>query len=275
MHPLYSDRPLAQGYPDLDKQAVAAFHGAEGPSRVPEIMACLERLIDLSAGSRKVAVVGCGPDPQSVKDLLARGYDAVGIEPVPGFAKQAAEALDDGRRIHIGTAESLALPDQSQRVVLLESVLEHVDSPRRALTEAFRVLVPGGVLYVYTTNRLRFSPRGDNGEFVVRFYNWFPALVKECYVYKHLHFDPRLANHSLRPAVHWFTFAELCRLGRQAGFAHFYSLIDLVDSESPSVKRGLFRRWLVRHCRYHPWLRALGLMQFGSSIFMLKRPEHA
>ena len=189
-----------------------------------------------------------------------------------GFAEKAGQALGDAGRIQVGTAESLPLEPESQRVLLLESVLEHVDSPIKALAEAYRVLAPGGVLYVYTTNRLRLSPLGRNGEFNVRFYNWFPAIVKESYVYKHLHYDPSLANYSVRPAVHWFTFAELCKLGREVGFAQFYSLIDLVDSNAASVKRGWFRRWLVQHCRYHPWLRSLGLTQYGSSIFMLKRP---
>ena len=96
--------------------------------------------------------------------------------------------------------------------------------------------------------------------------------MQEAYVHHHLHYDPRLANYSLRPAVHWFTFSELCRLGRQVGFAQFYSMIDLVDANAPSVKRGWFRRWLIERGRYSPWLRAFGLTQFGSSIFMVKRP---
>ena len=273
MDPLYATRPLAHGYPDLERLAVDAFHGEDAFSRVPEIFACIERLIDLSTGPRSVTVVGCGPNPQSLKYLIARGYTVVGIEPVVGFAQKAAAALGDPSMIHVGTAESLPLPPQSQRVVLLESVLEHVDSASSALSEAFRVLAPGGVLYVYTTNRMRFSVLGHNQEFVVPFYNWFPPLVKECYVYRHLHFDPRLANFSLRPAVHWFSFSDLCSLGRHVGFAQFYSLIDLVEPDDPSMKQKPVRRWLVEQSRRHPWLRALALTQYGSSIFMLKRPQ--
>jgi SAM-dependent methyltransferase len=276
VHPLdVTRRPLAHGYPDLERLAVDAFQGEDAVFRVPEIFACVERLIDLSTGPKSVTVVGCGPNPQSMKYLIAQGYDALGVEPVVGFAQKAAAALGDPRRIHVGTAESLPLPPESQRVILLESVLEHVDSATSALAEAYRVLAPGGVVYVYTTNRMRFSPLGHNEEFRVRFYNWFPRLVKECYVHRHLHFDPRLANFSLRPAVHWFSFSDLCSLGREVGFAHFYSLIDLVQPGDPSMKRGLFRRWLVEQSRRHPWLRALALTQYGNSIFMLKRPQTA
>jgi len=271
MHPLYSGRFLSQGYPDLAKEAVSYFSSHQDTSGVLDIMDCCGRLIDLSTGSKSVTVVGCGPNPRSLQELLASGYDATGIEPVVGFARRAAEAIGDPRRVQVGTAECTSLAPSSQRVVLLESVLEHVESPAQALAEAYRVLEPGGVLFVYTTNRTRLSLTGRNDEFRVRFYNWFPAIVKECYVYKHLHYDPELANYSLRPAVHWFTFAELCERGRQAGFAQFYSLLDLVDQNSPAMKRGLFRRTLVNRFRFNPWLRALALVQFGSSIFMLKR----
>ena len=58
-----------------------------------------------------------------------------------------------------------------------------------------------------TTNRYRFSPTGSNDEFRVRFFNWFPRIVKESYVFQHLHFDPTLANYSPRPAVHSRTVA--------------------------------------------------------------------
>jgi len=35
----------------------------------------------------------------------------------------------------------------------------------------------GGIAYITTTNRLRFSLRGDNGEYNVRFFNWLPRVV--------------------------------------------------------------------------------------------------
>jgi ubiquinone/menaquinone biosynthesis C-methylase UbiE len=279
MRDLYRDRPYAAGYPDLEARGVEWYAKHQdmgvddGTVRGMTIMDLVARLIDLSGAGRKVAVVGCGPQPLAVRNLIEQGYDAVGIEPVEGSVKAAREFLGDPSQALRGAAESLPLPDASQRVVLLEAVLEHVDAPHLSLEECHRVLEPGGVLYVYTTNRFRFSLRGRNGEYEVPFYNWFPRIVKESYVFHHLHYDPRLANYTPRPAVHWFSYSDLCALGRDAGFGQFYSKLDLADANSPQIRRRAVTRFLYRYAKFHPWLRALALLHYGNSIFMLKRPS--
>jgi hypothetical protein len=114
---------------------------------------------------------------------------------------------------------------------------------------------------------------GENDEFRVRFFNWFPELFKESYVFHHLHYQPKLANFSPRPAVHWFTFSELCRLGRRMGFAQFYSPLDLMDEYDPRFSVGILRkllRLLLPLVKYSPLLRAVALSQY-SSIYMWKR----
>jgi SAM-dependent methyltransferase len=169
-----------------------------------------------------------------------------------------------------GRAEQIPLHDESQRVVLLESVLEHVDSPRQAMAEIYRILAPGGVLFVYTTNRYRISLTGKNGEFRVPFYNFFPNIVKESYVFAHLHYNPRLANYSPLPAVHWFCYSDLCRLGRDVGFGEFYSPLDLAEATDSFVASS-FRRRIFDIVRHSSLLRSLALLQFGNAIFMWKR----
>jgi len=268
---LYRNRFLSQGYPELEALGVEYYKNLQGSNPIAgDVLAYVARLIDLSKGVRSIADVGCGPKPFNVKQLLAMGYDAYGVEPVPGPVEAARAWLGDQARIHQGCAESLPFPDRSQRVIILSTVLEHVDSPEQCLAEAYRVLVPDGVLYVYTTNRYHFSPTGINDEFRTRFFNWFPALVKECYVFQHLHYDPRLANFTPRPAVHWFTYAGLCRLGRSVGFAQFYSKVDLADPGTV-FSRSLPRRLLLKAVARRPWLRALVLSQ-TAHIIMWKRP---
>jgi SAM-dependent methyltransferase len=183
-----------------------------------------------------------------------------------------ALAFLDGRgTVLVGAAEQLPLADGSQNVVLFESVLEHVDSPIKTLNEAYRVLAAGGVAYVVTTNRLRFSPSGASGEFNVRFYNWLPRLVRESYVFEQLHFRPELANFTPRPAVHWFTYADLCELGRAASFAQFYSHVDLLRPDDATVKSTRWKRRLLERVQSTPWLRALALTQVGGTVIMWKR----
>jgi ubiquinone/menaquinone biosynthesis C-methylase UbiE len=217
-------------------------------------------------------IVGCGPRPEPLRILRERGFQALGVEPVRDFVAAARRHLDDETAVLEGFAESLPAEDRSQDIVLLESVLEHVESVGTALSEAYRVLAPGGAAYITTTNRLHLA---RNGEFNVPLFQWLPRLVKESYVFHHLHHDPQLANATERPAVHWFTYSELCRLGREAGFFKFFSVLDVkapVSTDfSGSTRVRRLKAKTLEAVQLHPWLRALALTQRGSLIFMLKR----
>jgi ubiquinone/menaquinone biosynthesis C-methylase UbiE len=236
------------------------------------LLGWLDKLTGLNE-LNEIVVLGCGPKPRRVKTLIQKNYNAVGVEPVASFVSSAEEYLGSSKKVKQGSAEEIPLPSNSQDLVICESVLEHVDSPTKSLDEIFRVLGPGGILFVETTNRYRISLTGANGEYNVRFFNWLPSTVKECFVFHHLHYDPSLANYSLRPAVHWYSYAELCRLGRQAGFGHFYSALDLLDANNPVVAKSKVRKLLINRLKFNPWLRALALTQRGSLMFMLKREE--
>jgi ubiquinone/menaquinone biosynthesis C-methylase UbiE len=170
-----------------------------------------------------------------------------------------------------GAAEAMPFDDNSQHIVFCDSVLEHVVSPSKSLDEMFRVLAPGGIAIITTTNKFRISLAGHNGEYKRRYFNWLPKLVKECFVFQHLHYDPTLANYSELPAVHWFSYATLCELGRQAGFARFYSPLDLLDLNDPVLRKNKLKRWIVSKVKLNPWLRALALTQRGDTIIMLKK----
>jgi len=262
--------------PGLEQLASEAFTElyAARPDQTPQVegvLRHLDQLIDLERHKR-ILIVGCGPRPEPLRLLRERGFQALGVEPVDDFVQAARRHLQDDAAVLEGSAETLPTPDGSQDIVILESVLEHVESVGKSLAEAYRVLAPGGVAYITTTNRLHLA---RNGEFNVRTFQWLPGVVKESYVFHHLHHDPSLANGTERPAVHWFTYSELCRLGREAGFFKFYSLLDVktpvaTDFAGSERKRQLKARAL-QAVRTHPWLRALALTQRGSLIFMVKR----
>lgn len=278
---LYRDRPLADGYPDLGKLCAAYFvplvtGAADDRPRFERVLLYLNRLIG-RLDSPTACVLGCGPVPQTLRILKGKGWRVTGVEPIEGFVQRANEYIGGGDAVVVGTAEAMPLDDASQDVVFFENVLEHVDSPSHSLREIFRVLKPGGVAYVTTTNRLQFNWRGHNGEYRVPFYNWFPKAVKESYIFQHLTYYPALASFTERPAVHWFTYFELCRLGREVGFSSFYSPLDLRRSEDSKSATSPIRRAiqgspaLLQLIQRNAWLRTLVLTQAGSDIFMRKR----
>jgi ubiquinone/menaquinone biosynthesis C-methylase UbiE len=276
---LYDDRRLVEGYPGLDALSLDWFSAglARQPDHTPiveMVLGYLDRLIDIRE-RRNFLVVGCGPRPEAVRVFRQLGFNVVGVEPVPDFVHAASRHLEDVDAVVQGSAEELPSASASQDVVVLESVLEHVESVGRSLAEVHRVLAPGGVAYITTTNRLMLRVR--DAEFNVRLFPWLPSLVKESYIFRHLHYDPSLANYTERPAVHWFTFAKLCELGREAGFYQFYSHLDLKPAQATSFSgRDRARRLKARaltHIQSNPWLRSVALSQRGGTIFMVKRAE--
>ncbi|HKP87282.1 MAG TPA: class I SAM-dependent methyltransferase [Blastocatellia bacterium] len=272
---MYLSRKLAEAHPGMERLALERFIATlesqgDETARIERLLARLNRLVDLS-GRKSAVVLGCGPRPQTVRFLAEKNFDVVGVEPVTSFVRSACEYLGTTDQVVEGAAERIPLADDSQHLVFCDSVLEHVVSPAKSLDEMRRVLAPGGVAFITTTNRHKFSIKGENGEYRYRFFNWLPKLVKECLVFQHLHYDPRLANYTQLPAVHWFTYSELCALGRQAGFAQFYSLLDLMDANDPAIKRSRAKRWALDKFKFNPWLRALALTQKGDTIIMLKK----
>jgi 2-polyprenyl-6-hydroxyphenyl methylase/3-demethylubiquinone-9 3-methyltransferase len=268
------NRLLIDGHPDLAARAVQTFSESQvsGDYRAAETRRVLQyvgRVVELPHPSN-LLVVGCGPKPRTCAELISLGHTVTAIEPVAGFAEEAQRYLGSTADVQQGSAERIAAASGSQHLVFCESILEHVESPRLSLSEIFRVLRPGGAAWITTTNRWDFTISGRNGEFITPFFNWFPALLKEALVYHHLHHDPRLANYSLRPAVHWFTYSSLCRHGRDAGFSRFYSLIDVLTPSDPTVAQSVFRRSVIRSLQRYPVLKALALTQVGHTIIMVK-----
>jgi len=261
--------PLARGFDvrtdqrSLEDRGAAHFAEHQTAKDWAPLAGYLRQLGVPSDG--RVLVVGCGPKPAAVEELLRMGFDAFGLEPVPGSYESACQHVGT-ERMYLAGAEALPAAAESFDAVVVHSVLEHVDSPELSMSEAYRVLKPGGVAYVGTTNRYKFSLKGGNGEFRIPYYNWFPALVKEGYILRHLHYDPSLAAYTPRPAVHWFSFSDLCKLGRRVGFAWFYASVDLMHDRSGVA--GV----VARVCRWSPWLRAAVLTQLGGGIYMVKRP---
>ena len=77
------------------------------------------------------------------------GWDVAGTE----IATPAFEQMkDEGFEVYLGEIGECGLPAGSFDVVSMVEVLEHVDDPVALVTEASRLLRPGGALYLTTPN---------------------------------------------------------------------------------------------------------------------------
>jgi len=265
---------LAELHPEISKNFLTTYadtkkRAENNDSKAKEILKYLDRVVIVSA-PKKVLDLGCGPVPVNLQYLHEAGYDARGVEPVKKYVETGNEFLNSSGVVIEGTCEAIPFPDEVFDIIICTQVMEHVDSPEKSLNEMFRVLKPGGVVYISSENRQRFSISGHNNEFNVRFYNWFPRGVKEGYINKHLNRSPHLANYTPLPAVHWYTYPELCRLGRLAGFGKFYSLVEVMTPDE--FGNNFLIRSVIKLVKRNMWLRWLFLTQKGGSkIIMYKR----
>lgn len=97
--------------------------------------------------SAQVLEVGCGTG--AVTRLLARRpgvAEAIGVDPSSVFVAKAGELAAglDNASFEEGDGRALRFGDGGFDVVVCHTVLCHVPEPERVLTEALRVLRPGG-----------------------------------------------------------------------------------------------------------------------------------
>lgn len=82
------------------------------------------------------------------------------------------------------------------------------------MNEATRILKPGGILYLSTTNKL--CPVQQ--EFDLPAYSWYPAPLKRYFERLSTTSRPDLVNHAKYPAVNWFSYFGLQRHMSSLGF---------------------------------------------------------
>lgn len=134
-----------------DEDSPVALLRAESKLRNPWIDARLDEVF--GNGPCRVLDVGCGAGFLS-NDIAQRGREVTGID-IATDALAVAHAHDASRRVRYVEGDALALPfeDASFDAVCAMDLLEHLESPDRAIAEASRVLVPGGLFFFHTFNR--------------------------------------------------------------------------------------------------------------------------
>jgi SAM-dependent methyltransferase len=105
------------------------------------------RLVEQATG--EVLEIGAGTGRNL--PLYRTATRVVALEPAPGMRARATQAAQAQVAVEIvdGTAEHLPFPDAAFDTVVASLVLCTVPDPARALTEARRVLRPGGTLRFY------------------------------------------------------------------------------------------------------------------------------
>jgi 2-polyprenyl-3-methyl-5-hydroxy-6-metoxy-1,4-benzoquinol methylase len=204
-------------------------------------------------GPFDVADIGCGAGTQS-RLWAALGHRVFGLdvsELLIRLAQQRASDAGLDLKFEVGAATALPWADRSMDICLLPELLEHVADWRSCLNEATRVLRPGGLLYVSTTNFL--CPLQQ--EFTLPLYSWYPSTIKRYCERLAVTTRPQLAHHAKYPAVNWFSFYSLRDFLRRLGF-RCLDRFDLIDTST----RGKTTQLLVRLARRLPYLRFLGHM---------------
>jgi SAM-dependent methyltransferase len=103
----------------------------------------------------EILEVGCGSGYHT-RDLVGLGAVVTATEYAPSALAQARRNVGDVAEFRLEDAQRLSFADASFDKVLSSEVIEHVPDPERAVSEATRVLRPGGLLVVSTPSR--FSP---------------------------------------------------------------------------------------------------------------------
>jgi 2-polyprenyl-3-methyl-5-hydroxy-6-metoxy-1,4-benzoquinol methylase len=150
------------------------------------------RLLDIGSGRGEL-----------LRAAVEEGWEAIGIDPSPQFAKYAAEY--SGATVIPKSVEECHFDDGMFDIVILAAVLEHLYTPDDTIREVARILRKGGALFVDVPNEAGIYFRVGNLYERIRGRNWVVNLAPTFPPYHLFGFTPRslkalLAKHGLKPA---------------------------------------------------------------------------
>lgn len=223
-----SDERFVAYYAEASETPATAARFGRIKDRVLSLLARLQ-----PAHSRlRVVDIGAGAGTQSI--MWARdGHEVLAIDvnrALIEIARDRASKANLNIRFDVGSAVSLPYENEVADVCLLPELLEHVSEWEACLQEAVRVLKPGGLLFLSTTNYL--CPK--QSEFELPAYSWYPAPIKRYCERLAVTSRPQWVNYARFPAVNWFSFfglrKQLDRMGLDA-----WDRFDLIRMEPAST----------------------------------------
>jgi 2-polyprenyl-6-hydroxyphenyl methylase/3-demethylubiquinone-9 3-methyltransferase len=136
---------LSEGWYTASDHPIALLR-AENAVRVPWI-------IEEIGAKKTVLDIGCGAG--ILTNALSKvGHTVYGIDLSPS-SLEVAKKHDATKKVSYQVANAYALPCEEETfdVVCAMDVLEHVEEPNLLISEASRVLKPGGLFFFHTFNR--------------------------------------------------------------------------------------------------------------------------
>jgi 2-polyprenyl-3-methyl-5-hydroxy-6-metoxy-1,4-benzoquinol methylase len=277
-NPAMPDRP-SRDLPVDDRNSDPAFvayyeersvsEGAEDRFRsVRDKMLRLHRELGGGTAALDVLNVGCGAGTEC-QIWAELGHRVAGIdisEPLVELARKRALSKGFGIHFDVGSAVELPYSGNSFDICLVPQLLEHVPDWQKCLDEAVRVLRPGGILYLTTTNAL--CP--VQNEFTLPLYSWYPGFVKRHCERLAVTTHRDWVSHTAYPAVHWFTYWKLKRFLSAKGMRCF-DRFDLAQTDATSG----FRRIAFRLIKQLPPLRAAAYLLVAGTIVAGAKPQRA
>jgi ubiquinone/menaquinone biosynthesis C-methylase UbiE len=189
-------------------------------------------------GAGDVLDLACGSGHQTLA-WAERGFSVTGLDfdrdlLHAGRARFARAGARTPAAWAQADATRLPFRGGSFDAVFNNSLLEHVPDWRAVLAEAARVLRPGGVFVMYTTNRACPIQQEVNG---FPFYSWLPGPIQRGVLRWIMANRRDLVNFTDYPAIHWFSFGAMRRAFRAVGLEP-YDRLDLLSRAGTGGLRG-------------------------------------
>lgn len=236
------------------------------PLNLAKRIRLLERIAAPLEG-RRVVDCGCGGG-EYVRALRARGARAAGIE--IQRSKLGDAALAGSRAPTLAAADIGRMPfrDGAFEVAIVNEVLEHVPDDLASLREVRRIVAPGGVVVVFSPNRL--YPFETHGVFLKRSERRVP------------HYVPAIPYLPLRLGCIWFRYWarnywpwELRRLLERAGFEplrswYVWQTFENISGHQPRIvgRMSSLLRAVAGFLERVPGVRSFGVSQ----MLLARRP---
>jgi len=205
------------------------------------------------AASLNVVDIGCGAGTQAIL-WAEEGHHVSGVdvsERLIDVGKERMAKAGVSVDFKVGTSSRLPLPDAHTDICLLPELLEHVPDWFDTLKECHRILKPGGLVYISTSNALCPSQQ----EYSLPLYSWYPGFLKRICEQKAVTTHRQWVNYATYPAVNWFTNPGLASVLSKMGFI-CHDRFDIIDLSGKSkwiswAVKNLILRWrLLRYATY-------------------------